>query len=80
MDDRSVMNLKSSDRLKQEIDNEQICSSFNRLYKNAAGAKVACLDLVQHRCFHEAHDKDFKLHLEIVEIKTVVTDNVIKYN
>ena len=23
MDDRSVMNLKSSDRLKQEIDNEQ---------------------------------------------------------
>ena len=31
MDDRSVMNLKSSDRLKQEIDNEQICSSFNRL-------------------------------------------------
>ena len=33
MDDRSVMNLKSSDRLKQEIDNEQICSSFNRLWK-----------------------------------------------
>ena len=24
--------IKSSDRLKQEIDNEQICSSFNRLH------------------------------------------------
>ena len=32
MDDRSIMNLKSSDRLKQEVDNEQICSSFNRLF------------------------------------------------
>ena len=26
-----VSETKSSDRLKQEIDNEQICSSFNRL-------------------------------------------------
>ena len=51
-----------------------------KVYKNAAGAKVACLDLVQHRCFYEAHDKDFELHLEIVEIKTIVTDNVIKYD
>ena len=30
--DELFQKLKSSDRLKQEIDNEQICSSFNRLF------------------------------------------------
>ena len=38
MDDRSVMNLKSSDRLKQEIDNEQglILFKFQQTVTDAA--------------------------------------------
>ena len=51
-----------------------------KVFKNVVGAKVACMGLVQHKCWHVTYDKDFKLHLEIVEIKRVVTDNVIKYD
>lgn len=40
-----------------------------KVFKNVAGAKVACLNLLEHGI------KD----LEIVEIETKPTDNVIKY-
>lgn len=51
-----------------------------KVFKNVGGAKVACNDLVLHRRWYRTHDEDFKLNLEIVEIMTIVTDNVIKYD
>lgn len=43
--------------------------SKSKIYKNIAGAKVACLELYSHGI----------KELEIVEIETKPTDNVIKY-
>ena len=40
-----------------------------KIYKNLTGAKVACLELLSHGI----------KELEIVEIDTKTTDNVIKY-
>ena len=40
-----------------------------KIYKNLTGAKVACLELYSHGI----------KELEIVEIETKTTDNVIKY-
>ena len=48
-----------------------IFSEFSKakVFKNITGAKVACLELLEHGV------KD----LEIVEIETKLTDNIIKY-
>ena len=47
-----------------------------KIFKNIAGAKVACLDL----CNHAKHGVNpINLELEIVEIVTSTTDKIIKY-
>jgi hypothetical protein len=60
---------------------EKTFGEFNKakVFKNVGGAKVACNELVLHKWWY-THDKDFKLNLEIVEVITIVTDNVIKYD
>jgi hypothetical protein len=47
-----------------------------KIFKNIAGAKVACLSL----CFHAEHRvNQINLELEIVEVVTSTTDKIIKY-
>lgn len=47
-----------------------------KIFKNIAGAKVACLSLCLHaeRCVYPIN-----LELEIVEVVTSTTDKIIKY-
>lgn len=44
--------------------------SKSKVFKNVGGTKVACGDLTIHTS---------QKNLEIVEIETIITDNVIKY-
>lgn len=50
-----------------------------KVFKNIAGAKNACLNLDLHQRWYVENKKQKPIEYEIVEIVTMITDNVIKY-